>query len=176
MKLIGSSTLNTLAKFVAKDNDRRALQAVAIIGNEVVATNGCILAKVTLPGEADTAPVLYIPTAKFKASEHPTITRSGDTVNLDTGYMVIKQDIFHDNYPDIDQIIPTTPPEFTIAFSTEYLMILCELFKGSKNRDNIVTNYMELDFHGPTSSVVARGNTKHGEAITALIMPLRMNK
>ena len=167
MKLKATSTINTLATCVSKELARPVLKNICIKGNEAMASNGYILARVEMKGGGSEQPLLYAPGNKLPAKVTTEITSSNDKIKFTSGNTISESCIVNESYPNVDQIYPKDDPVLKIAFNAEYLRIISDLVKGSED------NRVELEFYGERSAMLFKGKSKYKENVSGLLMPLK---
>ena len=198
--LLSKAELN-LGKLADKDESRYTLQAIAVDSQCSVVTNGHYLVTVE-HGQFKDADYLATPglepavlngkpklihretaIAASKALPRKSTIPVLDTAALSTDGKLYVNDLENvqvftkevtGTFPNWQMVVPTGEPKPTteIAFSSEYIELLAKFFRehGEKDRPSVV----RFTFYGNDHAMRIDGQTKEGQKVMALLMPIRI--
>jgi DNA polymerase III sliding clamp (beta) subunit (PCNA family) len=198
--IINKSNLD-ISKFVGRDKTRPAINGIRFTETGTVATDAFRLIEVAAPKyDTDmipdidkvpaldvspvtaTVPVTITEQIKKQIGKGKTLPVSAfagvslkdrevelKTINDDLNHTSQKGCTIDGDYPDYKQIIPKPADATnTVLINAQYLRDVADYFiKYSVNKR------IKMTTHGETRAVMFEGETEHGQAILALVMPIQ---
>lgn len=192
---IPSSELQAIALFTADKNEvRYYMRGVHITSNQIQATNGHIVGRLSYPisgGEEIPEKGILIDgkaiadlfrgmTAKEKRDSIVSITTEpGDFIKLECEERAVISNLDFNQFPDIDRVIPADE-QFTgeafnvVRLNWEYMALFQKVADILKKKKRSKTVFTDVDLHlNSNPEGVARVLIPGAETFNGVIMPMR---